>query len=189
MAVSIVNIDTAVQLLKADGVIAYPTEGVFGLGCDPRSEIALQRLLAIKGRDADKGFILVASTINQLDAYIDYDALQSIVALEETWPGPVTWLLPTFPHHHPLLRGQFTTQAMRVSAHPVVQAICRAFDHPIVSTSANLSGKPSLMTAAAVEEELGEHIDVIVEGSLGGLKGPTEIRHGLTGEIIRKGVG
>lgn len=168
------------------GVIAYPTEAVFGLGCDPLNAAAVAKLLAIKQRDADKGFILIAADITQLEPYIDIsDKLRE--QLLTTWPGPITWVVPAAPGVPDWLTGGRTTLAVRVTAHPVARTLCQATGLALTSTSANLSNCPSLRSALAVRRLLGDKLDYIVPGNIGTRRKPTEIRDALSGAQLRVG--
>lgn len=179
------QINEAVRVLQQGGVIAYPTEAVYGLGCDPNNHHAVERLLAIKQRSRDKGLILIAADFLQLRPYlaeIDNALKAKILA---TWPGPVTWLWPAKPTVSSLLRGKHDTIAVRVTAHPLAAALCREFAGPLVSTSANLSGKPPTRSADEVRNQLGEQLDYVLEGKVGGRTKPSEIRDALSGEVLR----
>ncbi|MFN4290131.1 MAG: Sua5/YciO/YrdC/YwlC family protein [Permianibacter sp.] len=174
------------NVLASDGVIAYPTEGVWGLGCLPDCLTAVQRILDLKRRPAHKGLILVAAAPEQLSPWIDWGALplDRLTEILGTWPGAITWVLPTFPHVSPLLRGKFDTLAVRVSAHPVVRELCLRHG-PLVSTSANHAGRRAAKTELQVRQWFNNEIDAVIPGKLGGRKGPSEIRDGLTGESFR----
>lgn len=178
-------LERARRALAAGGLVAYPTEAVFGLGCDPDNSQAIQRLLALKGRAAAKGLILIAherAALARWLAPLD-DTIEARVA--PTWPGPVTWLLPAAPGVPAWLRGQHDNVAVRVTAHPVAAALCRAWGGPVVSTSANRSGAEPARTAEAVRADFGDAVEVIVGGPLGGLERPTPIRDGRTGRTVR----
>lgn len=177
----------AVALLRGGGVIAYPTEAVWGLGCDPFNESAVRRLLQIKQRDESKGLILIAARLAQIAALVDADALppERMPAVLATWPGPHTWLLPCTSQVPGWLRGSHATLALRVSAHPTVAALCDAFGGPIVSTSANLSGREPARELAALDPELLARIDGTLEGSVGDLHDPTPIRDAASGAVLR----
>lgn len=176
-----------VRLLRLGGVIAYPTEAVFGLGCDPHNEAAVRRILAIKRRPAGKGLILIGADFAQLEPFLQPLDPASRARVEATWPGPVTWLLPARPEVPKWLRGRHDTLAVRVTAHPVAAAICAAWGGAIVSTSANVSGRPPARTVLAVHRELGRWLDYVVPGSTGGAAKPTEIRDLRTGRVVRPG--
>ncbi|OZG40447.1 tRNA threonylcarbamoyladenosine biosynthesis protein RimN [Aeromonas sp. A35_P] len=179
--------ELAVAALQHDGVIAYATEAVFGLGCDPDSEAAVQRLLAIKQRPVEKGLILIAAELAQLQDYIDLDQLTSeqLAKVEASWPGPFTWIMPARPDTPAWLTGQFDTLAVRVTAHPQVQALCRAFGKPLVSTSANLTGEEPARRVADIGELLASQLAYILPGEVGGQANPSEIKDARTGAVIR----
>jgi L-threonylcarbamoyladenylate synthase len=181
------TIPLAVAALRRGGVIAYPTEAVWGLGCDPFNAVAVRRLLRIKQREEWKGLILVASDLAQIASLIDLDALpmERIRAVRATWPGPHTWTMPC-PSRVPVwLRGMHTTIALRITAHPQVVALCDAFGGPVVSTSANLAGNPPARAAADLAAPLLDQIDGVLEGETGGLANPTPIRDAASGMVLR----
>jgi L-threonylcarbamoyladenylate synthase len=179
---------TVVQALHRGVVIAYPTEAVFGLGCDPDNQQAVDYLLSLKQRSREKGLILVAANYSQLKPYVDASSLSEQVQQEIFlhWPGPTTWLIPAQQKTASWLTGQFTTLAVRVSDHPIVQQLCLAFGKALVSTSANLSGLPECRTLAEVRRQFGERV-MLVEGALGGRMNPSEIRDATSGKLIRRG--
>lgn len=178
-------IDAAIEKLRNGGVIAYPTEAVFGLGCDPDNRSALQRLLTLKQRSPSKGLILIAADVSQLAPYIgsvDEVILQRAL---KTWPGPVTWLFPRANKIEPLLVGDYTTIAVRVTSHPVVRELCLGFGKPIVSTSANIAGDPPARSVTELKAQFADQLDVIVDGSVNLQAQPSEIRDLLTNKVIR----
>lgn len=180
-------IATAVDVLNEERVIAYPTEAVFGVGCDPDSETAVMRLLELKQRPVDKGLILIAASYEQLKPYIDDSMLTD--AQRETifrWPCPVTFVFPASAATPRWLTGCFDSLAVRVTDHPLVVALCEAYGKPLVSTSANLSGLPPCRTVEEVRRQFGAEFP-IVPGETGGRLNPSEIRDALTGELFRQG--
>ncbi|MEO8742275.1 MAG: Sua5/YciO/YrdC/YwlC family protein [Lysobacteraceae bacterium] len=181
------TVEQAAIALRNGGTIAYPTEAVWGLGCDPFNESAVRRLLEIKQRDVSKGLILIAARLAQLAPLIDTEALppERMQAVLHSWPGPHTWLMPCTARVPAWLRGVHTTLALRVSAHPTVIALCDAFGGPLVSTSANLSGNDPVRDDSALDPNLLTRIDGVLEGSTGGLETPTPIRDAATGMILR----
>ncbi|PQJ83138.1 Sua5/YciO/YrdC/YwlC family protein [Aliivibrio sifiae] len=183
------NLDLVVKALNNGDVIAYPTEGVFGVGCDPDNESAIHKLLVVKQRPQEKGLILIAASIEQLLPYVDFSQLENkqIEQIKSTWPGPVTWIVPVSQKTHSLVIGQFDSIAVRVTAHEQVKAICSAFGKPITSTSANLSGYEPCRTVSEVKEQLGDTGVVIFEGEVGNRTQPTEIRDAKTGNTLRQG--
>ncbi len=181
------TIPEAVAALRRGSVISYPTEAVWGLGCDPLNAAAVQHLLRIKQRDESKGLILIAANLAQIAPLIDTDALPSVrlQGVLATWPGPHTWLLPCTPVVPAWLRGTHTTLALRVSAHPSVAALCNAFGGPIVSTSANLAGHEPARMIDDLDPALLAQIDGVLEGITGDLIAPTPIRDAASGTILR----
>jgi L-threonylcarbamoyladenylate synthase len=181
------SIQQAVDAVRDGGVIAYPTEAVYGLGCDPDNIQAVQKILYLKQREKSKGLILIASDVEQLLPYLARLPEEAKHRVLASWPGPFTWLWPARESTSDWLRGDFSTLAVRVSAHPLVRELCQAVGKPLVSTSANLSGQPPARTAAEVFEQFDDSIDFVLEGQVGPSTSPTEIRDALTGKLIRGG--
>lgn len=183
------NVEQCVSALARGEVIAYPTEGVFGVGCDPDSPQAVQTLLDVKARDKAKGLILIAAEFSQLEGYIDFDSLSDEVKADvlATWPGPVTWVMPAGKKTTDWVTGQFDTVAVRVSDHPDVRALCLSYGKPITSTSANLSGEAPCRSVEEVVKQLGERVPNVLEGKIGGRDKPTEIRDARSGKVLRQG--
>ena len=181
------SIPQAVTALRAGGVIAYPTEAVWGLGCDPFNADAVRRLLTIKQRPESKGLILVSADLAQIASFIDLDALpiERLKEVRATWPGPHTWLLPCPSRIPAWLRGTHATIALRITAHTRVAALCNAFGGPIVSTSANLTGHEPARTIEELDPALLAQIDGVLDGVTGGLAAPTPIRDALSGTVLR----
>ncbi|MCW4153519.1 Sua5/YciO/YrdC/YwlC family protein [Halomonas sp. 18H] len=179
------SLDALVDILREGGVIAYPTEAVWGLGCDPDDVPALQRLLDIKRRDPAKGVILVAADLEQCQPWLEGLAPDQRRRLVEPRAQPTTWLVPDNGRAHALVRGEHTRVALRISEHPEVQALCRAFGGPLVSTSANRAGEPSVMSLEALQQLFGNELDGILEGALGGHTRPSTIRDLATGDVLR----
>lgn len=182
----------AAQQIALGGVIAYPTEAVWGLGCDPANERALRQLLALKQRDPAKGLILVAASVDQFAPLLQGLSKTQRQQLDDTWPGHFTWLVPHRGLVHPLVSGEFDTVALRVSAQPVVNALCKVVGGPVVSTSANPQGKDPALDGAGVRQYFGGRLDYILDGKLGfddqGIAAaPSEIRDLATGKVIRPG--
>jgi len=178
------RIRQAVSTLNHGGVIAYPTEAVYGLGCDPWNVQAVKRLLDIKQRPWQKGLIIIAADFNQLQDFIAPVSPEILKSLELTWPGPVTWLLPVntnLPHY---LSGLHDTIAVRVTAHKQTVELCRTFGGAIVSTSANLAGAKPAKTIRQLRWNM-NNINAIVPGQCSGSSQPTEIRDAQTGERVR----
>lgn len=179
------RLHAAARAIQAGGIVAYPTEAVYGLGCDPRNETAVRRLLALKRRPLHKGLILIAADFAQLAPFLQPLSASDQERLAATWPGPCTWLIPARPTTPCWLRGRHDTLAVRITAHPLAAALCRACGYPLVSTSANRSGRPPARTVLAVRRQLGCDLDDLLPGLTGGAAKPTEIRDLRTGQVVR----
>jgi L-threonylcarbamoyladenylate synthase len=175
----------AARIIAEGGVVAYPTEAVFGLGCDPRNGDAVARILRMKRRDVAKGLILIAADPGQLEPFVLPLAADRMSEIRGSWPGPNTWLLPARSETPRWLTGRFDTLAVRVTAHPIAAALCRIYGGAIVSTSANQASRRPARTALRVRLALDEHPDMILGGSCVGSDQPSCIRDGRTGRILR----
>ncbi len=179
------HIREAVRRIAAGGVIAYPTETVYGLGCDPFNGQAVLRLLELKQRRIDQGVILVASDLAQLEPLLLPLGAAARKHLTGSYPHPITWVLPC-PAEIPMwLRGVHTTLAVRITRHPIARPLCACLDGPLVSTSANLHGGHPATTPLAVRRAFGDQLDYILHGPVGADARPSEIRDGLSGRILR----
>ena len=181
----LLNTEQAIEQLRAGEVIAYPTEAIFGLGCDPRSESAVRKVLVLKHRPESQGLILIGSRYEQFKGWVAAVDEQRLQAALDTWPGPVTWLFPRAPGVPDFVAGTQPTLAIRVSAHETCRALCDAFGGPVVSTSANPHSAPPACSAGEVENYFGSFIGGILAGPLGGREHCSEIRDVRSGEILR----
>ncbi|TMM45205.1 Sua5/YciO/YrdC/YwlC family protein [Colwellia ponticola] len=175
------------DVFQQGGIIAYPTEAVFGLGCDPDNEVSLKRLLKLKNRTAEKGLILLAGNYTQLLPYIDeskipQDKRNTVLS---RWSDGVTQLIPKNENISPLLSGAFDSIAVRITTQPDVVALCNKTNKPIVSTSANLSGQEPAKTWQLLDPILSHQVDFIVKGVTLGHSSPSTIIDALTGRVIR----
>jgi L-threonylcarbamoyladenylate synthase len=132
-----------------------------------------------------KGLILIAAALDQLRPYITPLSAEDEAQLASTWPGPHTWLLPARADTPRWLRGEHDTLAVRVTAHPLAAALCRAAGRAIVSTSANLAGQRPATSPLQLRRQFGEHIDYVLPGPLGGERRPTPIRDLSSKKLIR----
>lgn len=176
----------AVQLLRQGGIIAYPTEAVWGLGADPFNAEAVASILSLKQRSVDKGLIVVAAGIEQL-APCQQLSPQQRRQLDTPQPAPVTWLVPNNGLFPPWICGRHANVAVRVSRHPVVRSLCLAFGGPIVSTSANPQGRPAPRFRWQARHYFRQRVDLYTPGCVGEYKRASEIRDLLSGQIIRRG--
>lgn len=181
------SVNEIITLIKQQKVVAYPTESVFGLGCDPDSQQAVEALLQLKRRSWEKGLILIAANYQQLLPYIDDSQLAESQQQQmfDSWPGPVTWVVPAKKNTPNWLTGQFTGIAVRVSNHPLVKNLCQLYGKPLVSTSANLTGYPPCRTTEEVWEQFGKDFPVL-SGSVGDQINPSQIRDIISGKLIRE---
>ena len=169
-------------------MIGYPTEAVWGLGCDPYQRGAVERLLDLKQRSVDKGLILVAAGLDQLDPLLQSLAPAQRSQLELSWPGPTTWLIPDPDNWIPRwIKGEHGSVAVRVSDHLQTAALCRAFGGMLVSTSANLAGRDAARSAEQVRQSFGRQLDYLLPGALSGRTQPSAIRDLSSGATLRRG--
>jgi len=181
----LLTIKQGTRCLKAGQVIAYPTEAVYGLGCDPANEQAVKTVLSLKSRRVEAGLILIADSFERFSSYVKDVAPDKLAVALATWPGPITWLFPRAPAVPNFLAGNHATIALRVSAHPVCRALCADFGGAIVSTSANPTGAPPATSIDEVNDYFAGAIGGIVKGALGDRKRPSEIRDLATGRVVR----
>lgn len=166
-------------------MIAYPTEAVFGLGCLPDKLDSIKRLLQIKQRPIEKGLILLASELEQLIPYLTELKPDILHKIQSSWPGPTTWVLPATTQTSTLIKGQFDTVAVRISAHTIVRELCQQCESPIISTSANITGHSMSYSASDVHLQFQNQLDYILDGPLGDSDKPSMIINALTDQIIR----
>ena len=179
------RLKVAAGQLRAGKLLGYPTEAVWGLGCDPLNRQAVADLLALKGRSAAKGLILIAADFAQIEPFLVIDSVQMKNQLLASWPGPVTWIVPCARTTPAWLQGNRGTLAVRVTGHPVAAALCRAFGGPIVSTSANPSGAPPARTQLKARCYFPGVRLHYLPGSTGGRKTPSAIIDARSGIKLR----
>ena len=180
------HIREAVRQLAAGGIVAYPTETVYGLGCDPFNGPAVLHLLSLKKRGVEQGVILVASEFSQLEPLLQplKPAVKKRVC--NTPATPVTWVLPCLPEIPVWLRGNHNSLAIRITSHPVAAGLCAAWGGPLVSTSANIHGRHPTTSPLLVRKAFNGQLDCILHGPRGNGTA-SEIRDGLTGAVLRHG--
>ena len=166
-------------------MIAWPTEAVYGLGCNPYDAQAVLRLLRLKRRDPAQGLILTAADFAQFADFIAPPDANLRDKIMPTWPGPVTWILPAAPACPRWLTGDHPGLAVRVTAHPIARALSHACGMPLVSTSANRHGRRPARTALQTRRQLGRQLDMIISGATGGDKNPSQIYHATSGARLR----
>ena len=178
-------LQTAADVIHDGGVVAYPTEGVYGLGCDPLDADTVYRLLAIKQRSVRAGLILIAAAIEQLEPFLGELEPRATTRLAIPGAEPVTWVAPASHDAPAWITGGRDTIAVRLTLHPVARALCEYSDSPLVSTSANRAGRPAARSALLARKQIGAEVDYFLHGAVGGLDGPTPIRNLITGEVYR----
>jgi L-threonylcarbamoyladenylate synthase len=180
------HLKQAVRVLRHGGVIAYPTEAVWGLGCDPWDQDAVQRILAIKQRPVEKGLILVASDLDQLGPIAANLSKSERSLIEAESDHPTTWILPDESDFIPnWIKGIHSQVAVRVSTHSGVRNLCRYYGGMLVSTSANLSGQQAATSQSQLRSTLGRKVDYVLPGKLGGFSRPSEIKVLRSGQVLR----
>lgn len=170
------------QHVKAGGVIAYPTESCYGLGCDPKNYRAVRLLLRIKKRPESRGLILIAGRMRQLERYILNPPRQE--ALAPFWPGPFTLLFKASRHAPSWIRGRHDKIALRLTNHHDASSLCRGLGTALVSTSANLSGKKAARSFRDCTMQFGRNV-LVVPGKVGKRKNPSTIMDFESGKIYR----
>jgi len=179
------SLEAAAKAINEGKLIAYPTEAIYGLGCDPLNQKALAHLLELKVRDSNKGLILIANDWQQLSTFVNLSDPSMLERANNSWPGPVTWIMPASTKCSTLLTGGRDTIAVRVSAHPVVRDLCSSCNSALVSTSANISGEPPLQSAEDIHRVFTHHIAGVLDGELGGLENATSIFDVRSGVQLR----
>lgn len=179
------HISQAARVALRGGVIAYPTEAVYGIGCLPWSWPAVERVLRLKRRTRGRGLILIASCLEQIEPLVRFHGVDRRRVLA-TWPGPVTWILPPSRLVPEWVRGKGGGVAIRVTAYPPARQLCE-LTGPLVSTSANPSDRPPAREARRVRAYFPAGLDYIVPGKAGGARAPSEIRDARSGAVLRQG--
>ena len=179
----VLELAAAVSALRRGAVLAYPAEGVWGLGCLPDDAAAVARLLAAKRRAPDKGLILIADRAAAFAPYLARLSAAELRALEDG--AGITWLAAANLEAPPALRGRHPAQAVRVTRHPVCAELCRRVG-ALVSTSANVEGEAPARTLEAARAAFGDAIDGLAAGEIGGAAGPSEIRDLASGRVLRE---
>lgn len=171
--------------IRQGGVIAYPTETVYGLGCDPLCARAVAAINELKGRDASKGLILLASRLAQLDALIDVPdpGDRAIIVGEQQ---PTSWIVPAKIAAPRWITGDRDTIAIRISTHPLVIRLCDQLGHALVSTSANPAGKPPALNALQLHRYFHGQVDAMLISNHNCSGRPSRIRDLKSKQLLRK---
>jgi L-threonylcarbamoyladenylate synthase len=176
----------AARALRAGGVIAYPTETVYGLGCDPLDPHAIERILELKQRPQEKGLILIGADLAQLLPFIDVRDQTLLNKLTQTTTRPTTWICPLRTNVPRWLCGKHHTLAVRITTNPIAQQLCQQFGSAIVSTSANPAGLKPARSMLAVRRYFGDQLDYVLNGTSDVSAQPSRIVDLISGNLIRQ---
>jgi len=179
----------AVAVLKGGGLVAYPSDTVYGLGAAAGDALAVERVFAVKDRDTEKALPLLLADIADLTPLCAQVPFLARVFAQRYWPGPLTLVLRRSPVFQSAALGGDDTVAVRVPDHPFLRELIRALGEPITGTSANRSGRPACRSAQEVEQELGDAVDLIIDGGPSG-EGAESTVVSLTGTlpvVLREG--
>lgn len=177
----------AIDVISKGGILAYPTEAVYGLGCDPDNSKALEKIIEIKKRDTKKGLILIGSSFSNFYNYVDLSQVtkDDMLFTEKYWPGFFTFIFPASNNVSKYIKGDYNSVAIRVSNHPFIVQLCSLLGKPIVSTSANFTGESPCTSFIEVKNILGNLVDYVVDGPTLGCLKPSQIIDLKTKKIVR----
>lgn len=183
------DLSQAIQTLHSGQVLAYPTEAVWGLGCDPYNQYAFEQILQLKNRPIEKGVILIAASLEQVQPFLNGLSTAQIAQMQHSWDiaeqdQATTWLVPLTPAVPTWISGQHDRVAIRVTSHPLVRKLCNGFGAAIVSTSANPAGLPPAKSHTDIQQYFGEQLAVL-DGPLGQSRAPSKIRDIVSGQVLR----
>ncbi|HIM48616.1 MAG TPA: threonylcarbamoyl-AMP synthase [Dehalococcoidia bacterium] len=159
----LIELEEAVRSLNSGGVVVFPTDTLYGLGADVFSLAALQRIFSIKGRRADLALPVLVAGLDQVEAVAQPMSAEAQRLAERFWPGPLTLVMRRSPDLPGLVTGGADTVAVRMPGHPVPLELARRLGRPITGTSANRSGQPDLLDLSALENQLGNLVDHIIQ--------------------------
>jgi len=171
------------RFIRQGGIIAYPTESCFGLGCDPRNRKAINKIIKLKKRSLNKNFILIGSSIKQFNYFLNPLDNSTSTNLFSKWPGPHTWLM-TANNRCPNWLKSNSKIALRISSFSSCQLLTKSLDMAITSSSLNLTGKIPLKNYRDVCRFLPKQVKLI-KGRVGKSKRPSVIQDFKTKKIIR----
>jgi L-threonylcarbamoyladenylate synthase len=185
---SLEQLDEIVAALRNGAIVAYPTEAVFGLGCDPKNSDAVSRLFSLKQRSPDKGFLLIGACEEQFNEFVDWTQLSRAqqLSVRSTWPGPHTWIMPAQDSLPTNIVGVHAGVAVRVTAHGVAANLCEKFGGALISTSANLNGQKAARSLSEVTQQFeNSSLYGVLDAPLGGDIAPSEIRDAISNVLVR----
>lgn len=179
------ELSKAVDVIQSGGIIAYPTEAVYGLGCNPFDEQAVLKLLSLKKRSVQQGLILIASNVRQILPLIKPQDPNDLARALKTWPGHQTWIFPKSKLVPSWVSGDYDSIAIRISNHPIVKQLCDKLDQPIISTSANLSKQANLNSIKHIKSTFDDKIQLYIDAPVGNETKASTIRDAHTLQTIR----
>jgi len=171
-------------VIRHGGILAYPTEAIYGLGCDPLNGVAVKQLCALKNRHLSKGLILIGASLQQLMPYCQLSKAQQKKILG-AGDKPITWVVPAQKNCPRWISGDHDSVAIRITRHPQARQLCQATGGALISTSANISGQAPARTALAVQRMFAGDVDLIIHGDTDHTIKPSEIRDIQSGKILR----
>jgi len=180
------NCENFAEDVKNGAVFAYPTEAVFGLGCDAKNKNSIIKILDIKQRDISKGLIVISDNLEKVRNFID-DSYYKTFVEQNSDAKPTTWLCPASDLVLPEVTGKSNKIAIRITSHKISCDICKLLDLPIISTSANKSGDDPFVESCEFDNYFHNHVDYIVDGKVGDSKKPSRILDLITKEVLRAG--
>lgn len=172
--------------ISQGAIFGYPTDTIWGFGCHPLIASSVARILQIKNRGPEKGLILLSSRLEYCAAYVGLDREQ-LEPVDSTAERPTTWLVPASRDCPAWIRGNYPTVAVRITNHPLLEYLCSRFEAPMVSTSANRSGKATARNSLQIRKQFGDELDFIVTGFTTGSNRPSEIKSLVSGTTVRGG--
>jgi len=161
--------------VSAGAVIGYPTDTIWGFGCDPLNFASVAHILQIKNRSPDKGLILLSSRLEFCSPYIEIDSAQRELLLSPC-ARPTTWLVSASELCPWWIHGIYSTVAIRLCEHPLLEVLCGQLKAPLISTSANRAGRSTVRNALQLRLQFGAELDCIVTGFNAGSGCPSEIK-------------
>lgn len=182
------KLEQAALIIKAGGIIIAPAEGIYGISCAYDNEQALARIIRLKERSESKGLIVISDTLKRVLPLMEVKRIPDacMMRMQDAWPSHTTFVVPAASHLPALLTGGRKTVAVRVTAFPFLKKLIALCGTPLVSTSANLSGKVGTSDLSLIEPGLIDGVDLVLDHPCQGLKGASAVYDGVTFELIRQ---
>jgi L-threonylcarbamoyladenylate synthase len=178
------KIRLAADIIQNGGVIAYPTETVYGLGANIYNATAVNRIYTLKGREQQKALIVIVHSFDLLQELVTHVSDEASLLIQHFWPGPLTMIFSAKPSVPEFITGGGKTIAIRIPNHPICRELIKACHAPLASTSANLAGGQNPTTAREVAETFGAQLDLIIDGGPSQSNIPSTVLD-VTGKKVR----